>query len=218
MDDTLFAERDYVLSGFRAAGAWLVRERGVAGFAEEAQRLFEAGRRGRIFNEALATLTESKTDSWVAELIAVYREHQPQLRLLPEAESFLIWARPRFRLALVSDGFLAVQQRKAHALGLAQWMDHLVFTDQWGRESWKPAQRGFEEVVRLNPGDAEGYVYVADNPRKDFIAPRALGWKTVRVRRSGGEHAAYEPTADEAADQEIDSLDALGALLKPCRP
>ena len=29
------------------------------------------------------------------------------------------------------------------------------------------------------------YVYVGDNPRKDFLAPNSLGWFTVGIRSSG---------------------------------
>ena len=32
--------------------------------------------------------------------------------------------------------------------------------------------------------------YLGDNPRKDFTAPRRLGWRTARVRRAEGEHAS----------------------------
>jgi putative hydrolase of the HAD superfamily len=65
------------------------------------------------------------------------------------------------------------------------------------------------------PGPAAGYVYVADNPRKDFLAPRALGWRSARVRRPGGEHASYTAAPGEAAEREIISLLELESLLAP---
>ena len=39
---------------------------------------------------------------------------------------------------------------------------------------------------------ASVYLYVADNPVKDFAAPRQLGWVTVRVRRPCGLQYAVE--------------------------
>jgi len=43
MDDTLFLERDYVLSGFAAVDAVVAKEHGLKGFSESAWRLFCAG-------------------------------------------------------------------------------------------------------------------------------------------------------------------------------
>jgi len=56
---------------------------------------------------------------------------------------------------------------------------------------------------------------VADNPRKDFIGARQLGWRTVRVLRPAGEHAGYSPTPAEAADADITTLLTLKQLLRP---
>ena len=56
LDDTLYLERDFVRSGFAAVGAWLATERGVRGFEACAWRLFEAGRRGDIFDRVLPRL------------------------------------------------------------------------------------------------------------------------------------------------------------------
>jgi len=212
LDDTLYPERDFVFSGFSAVDEWLVRERGVAGFRERAVARFEAGSRGRIFDEALAALGLSEPAT-VAQMVSVYRNHLPAIALPEESAALLADAGRRYRLALVSDGYLEVQKRKAAALGVARWIPVQVFSDAWGREAWKPSERPFQEVMRQLPGSPEGYVYVADNPRKDFIAPRALGWRTVRFRRAGGEHADYVGSAAEAAEAEVGSMTELRAWL-----
>src|SRR5438270_652065 len=81
LDDTLFAESEFVRSGFRAAGAWLHQNRGRIGFAGEAERLFAAGHRGRIFDEALTQLGAPVDPTLVQQLVTVYREHTPHLTL-----------------------------------------------------------------------------------------------------------------------------------------
>jgi len=88
-------------------------------------------------------------------------------------------------LALVSDGSLEAQRRKVEALDLARRFDPILLTDAWGRAFWKPHPRAFEAVqarLALEPG---ALVYIANNPAKDFQAPRALGWRTVRVHLPG---------------------------------
>jgi putative hydrolase of the HAD superfamily len=54
-------------------------------------------------------------------------------------------------------------------------------------------------------------VYVADNPIKDFIGPKALGWGTVRIRRKQGLHFAAESVGD--VDIELPDLTTLDEVL-----
>ena len=107
------------------------------------------------------------------------------------------------------------QRRKIRALGLEQFISCRVITDELGREFWKPSLEPYRRVMAQFPGPAEGYVYIGDNPRKDFIGARQLGWRTVRVRRAEGEHADYQPIATEAAEAEIVNLLSLRQLLSP---
>lgn len=214
LDDTLYPERDYVLGGFAAVDEWLRRTRALAGFGGRCERLFAAGVRGRIFDEALAE-SGGPPGLTVADLVEVYRAHVPRLRMPAESVELLEWARARFRLALVSDGYLEVQRRKVEALGLARWIQVIVLSDELGRACWKPSPRPFEEVARRLPGAAAGFAYVGDNPGKDFIGPRTIGWRTIRLRREGGEHAGVEAMAGAGADREISRLADLPRLVRP---
>lgn len=215
LDDTLYPESDYVFSGFAAAGDWLREQHAVEGFSMMAGALFQAGRRGKIFDEALPRVGLAARPDLVAGLVAAYRGHEPRLTLFPDAATIIEWAGARFRLALITDGYAAVQKRKIHALGLESYIGCRVVTDELGREFWKPSSLPFSRVMTHFPGPRDGYVYVADNPRKDFIGARQLGWRTVRVRRPQGEHAAYRPEPGEEADTEVTNLLSLQALLKP---
>jgi len=189
LDDTLFPERDYVRSGLAAAGEWVWRAYGRADFAETAWALFAAGVRGRLFDAALERLGLPADPAAIAALVDVYRHHRPAITLFADADRALRALAGRARLAIVSDGPLASQKRKVKVLGLEDRFDPIVLTDRWGRAFWKPHERAFREVERVTDCDGAACAYVGDNPRKDFVAPRALGWRTVRVRRPGGEHA-----------------------------
>jgi putative hydrolase of the HAD superfamily len=212
LDDTLYLERDYVLSGFAAVDQWLASRRGVKGFGFLGIDLFDRGLRGHIFDEALRQLGVRVLPDLIGEMLAVYRAHTPILTLLPDAVACLNGMRGHLKMALLTDGYQSVQQNKVASLGIADRFDCIIFTDAFGREFWKPSAVGFARIMEQLPGPGEGYVYVADNPRKDFIGPRLLGWRTVRIRRNGGEHATYEPAKHEAADREITTLANLSDL------
>lgn len=216
LDDTLFAERQYVLSGFRAVAAWLDDRHGVPGGPafSELRDLFEAGVRHTTFDEWIAArgLTHSLD---AGELAEVYRNHSPSIFPAPGVEQLLERLGGRYRLGLVSDGYARVQRAKFEALRLKRHFEAVVFSDELGRAYWKPSPRPFELVTERLSVAASNSVYVADNPTKDFIGARSIGMVTVRLRRPEGVYALAEPpTGAHAPDFEVVETAAVGPLLE----
>ena len=217
LDDTLCSETDYVRGGFEAVGAWLEKARGIAGFTPLALKALDEGVRGTIFDHVLKqTGQEDAIHTLVPEMIAVYRGHTPKLRLAPEVADMLRTLSLRAHLAVVTDGPLAVQRAKVAALGLENFVDTVICTDQWGRAHWKPAPRAYEEVERLYPMPRRDlYAYVGDNPAKDFITPRKNGWRTVRLIQKGGLHESdAAPAPEYEAEANVTALADLTAELR----
>lgn len=215
LDDTLYPERAYVLSGFQAVAAWAEEHLGIPAtqaFAELRQ-LFDEGVRGNTFNRWLAN-HGFQPDEWVHQMVQAYRKHDPHIEPYPEVPKLLKHLRLRYRLGLLTDGYTEVQKRKLAALGLTSHFDVLVFSNEWGREAWKPSSRPFEIALeRLGIPGPEA-VYVADNPAKDFLGARQVGMWTVRVRRPDGLYSHLEPLSSEhAPDTEIETLDLLEAIV-----
>jgi len=220
LDDTLYPERDFVLSGFRAVASWAEIHLGIPahdGFAE-LRDLFEEGVRGNTFNHWLAGhgLAEEKL---VPQLVRVYRGHAPQITPFLEVPALLQNLHRRYRLGLVSDGYLTVQQRKLAALGLTPYFDAVVFSDEWGLESWKPSPRPFRALLERLDVEASRTAYVADNPSKDFMGARQAGLLTIWVRRPGGVYSHLNPPSQQhAPDIEITSLSALANAVERLGP
>lgn len=202
LDDTLYLERDYVKSGFRA-----VAEHVAAGDGELQGRAFAlmwegflGGARGTTFNTLLATFPELGERYTITDLVACYREHAPTIDLLPGVEALLLELQSRgARLAVISDGPLVSQAAKAAALGVARYADPVILTDAWGQAYWKPHARAFGAVACAFGLPPERLLYVGDNPEKDFHAPTRLGWRSVRLRlpeqvRHHLPHAEMPPT------------------------
>ena len=47
-----------------------------------------------------------------------------------------------------------------------------------------PALANYEYFVKRYPG-CNDFIYVGDNPDKDFIAPKTLGWETICLKDDG---------------------------------
>lgn len=216
MDDTLYPERDFVLSGFAAVAAWADGALGIPqadGYALLAQ-LFADGVRGDTFNRWLAVWGVANVDGVLPQLVAVYRDHEPRIRPFPEVPALLAHLQSTYRLGLLSDGYLAVQQRKLAALGLASCFEAIVFSDKWGRENWKPAKRPFEAVLDGLAIEAAAVVYIADNPTKDFLGARQAGMKSIRLRHREGVYTDQEAISPAyRPDFEVNDVTALARLL-----
>jgi putative hydrolase of the HAD superfamily len=212
LDDTLFLERDYVRSGFRAVGDWAERHLDVRGLADSAGRAFERGVRGTTLHEALADLGVEPTPEVVAQLVAVYRSHIPRVRMLEDARACIEDLRQRAVLAVISDGPRASQQAKATAMATERWAKTVVLTADLGLGAGKPSPKAFAAVEAVTGVSGGACAYVADNPLKDFGGARSCGWLTVRVRRPESLHAALPSSAD--VDIEVTELRALPTLLE----
>lgn len=189
LDDTLYLERDFVRSGFRAVDADLRRRLGMKGFFPAAWRRFEAGERGDIFDRVLAE-KDVVSRRLIRELVAVYRNHGPRVSLCPDARRFLQKPPRGSRLAIISDGPLRAQEGKVRALGLHRLVEAVILTGRWAPRFAKPHPRSFLALQKRFEVDGEACAYIADNPAKDFQAPLALRWTAIRMRRPGGLHAS----------------------------
>ena len=122
-------ERGCVVSGFKAVASWAEARLGVpslGGFSG-LRRLFDKKVRGNTFQLWLEELGVPDTDGLVTRLVDIYRNHDPLLVPFPEVPGILRELSSRYRLGLLSDGYLGVQQRKFAALSLAGYSTVLCF-------------------------------------------------------------------------------------------
>jgi len=179
----------------------------VAGLGDRMIERFRAGERGHLFDDALAAAGFASEPERIARMVQVYRHHRPGISLAEDARRWFDRRPARAGLALITDGYRDAQKRKIQALGLHhRGIRIAVCTDRWGREGWKPAPRAFDHVQAFFGLPPEAFVYVADNPDKDFQAPARMGWRTVQIDRPERLHRRISASAKQA-DIHIASLD-----------
>jgi putative hydrolase of the HAD superfamily len=214
LDDTLYLEREYVRSGFCAVGEWFRGEFGFPDFSQRAGELFMAGKRGDIFDSVVASYRIEPGPMLISQLVTIYRGHRPAITLLPDAGNCLNTLYGNYPLALITDGPAVSQWNKIRSLGIESLFKTIVVTSELGEEYAKPHPLAFCLVEQRLGLRGPQLVYVGDNPRKDFQAPRQLGWHSIRVERAGGIHSAA-PTSGQAQFR-IPDLGGLLALLPTC--
>ncbi len=212
LDDTLYPERAYAMSGFVAV-AEAFADRFPADAGAQMNRLFDTEHRGQVFDELCRMSGVTPDPALIREMVDVYRSHTPRIKLHPDADAAIDRLARRARLALISDGPLVTQEAKVAALAVRSRIELVVLTDQWGRSFWKPHPRAFQHVQDHFGLDGDSCTYIADNPKKDFIAPHTLGWRTIQVKRPEGIYASQAPARGGAPDHCVSTLDELDDLI-----
>jgi putative hydrolase of the HAD superfamily len=208
LDDTLYDERDYALSALGFAGRRIDEQHGSADAGQRRVSMFDAGDRDAIGTlcQELGMATGEKS-----RLIDAMRAHRPDIFLRPDSARLLRRLRSaRADFSILTDGRSVTQRAKIAALGLVD-ARHIIVSEEIGAA--KPSTTGYEKIAAAGP-DAD-FVYVGDNPEKDFVAPNRLGWSTVMVMDRGAnihpQTGAFDPV--QLPQHRIRSLDDLGSAL-----
>jgi putative hydrolase of the HAD superfamily len=216
LDDTLYPEHDYFLSGTHAVIRFLTARLEIPEdvLRQELQALLaEPAGRCELFDRLLRRLSV-----WSAELAAtlvhIYRTHRPQLNPCPDVLPALRrFKQSGYRLGLVSDGPATVQRIKFESLGVSGFFDALVFTDDLPAGCRKPSTVPFRVAAELLGVDPSNCAYIADDPAKDFLGPRELGMLTICIKRplSHPLRSSHAFPASHEADEIFESLDEVKA-------
>ena len=180
MDDTLYPEQEYIRSGYRAVAERLSNDSLEKGkIFDMLWDIFSHDPREKVFNTVLDRLGYDQTPELIQVLIRLYREHIPDIKPSEGVVELLGYLSGKYKLGLITDGYMPGQQNKVNSLGVGGFFDSIVFTEELGREFWKPAAMGFEMTAERLGVSHNKCVYIGDNLKKDFVAPNALGWKTI---------------------------------------
>jgi putative hydrolase of the HAD superfamily len=201
LDDTLYPRERFVRSGFAAVAAHVSACHGIEADAAYGvmTRAFAAGRTGSEM-QALCAAFDLPADL-VPGLIEVFRSHTPSLFLGPDAQEALRKLRADgWGIVILTNGLPSVQFRKVAALGLAAFVDEVIYADEHA-PGGKPAVAPFRAALQSLDLTPEQCVCVGDDATRDIRGAKSLGIATIRIARP-------EDTcsAQEEADLVIHSL------------
>ena len=214
LDDTLYCEKDFVESGYKAVAHHLSGSIGCDFNSLYAMMLNTLHCMGR--HSVMDAVKERyPSDSFALEdLVAVYRGHHPEIRMYPGYYGLLKELSVSYSLGIITDGMPEVQERKVRALQLEGLMDNIIYTWRFGEDKQKPHPHSFTLMLRSLDTDAENALFIGDNLTKDCIGAHRAGMKCVQIRPSisGGE-GLNEP-CNEKPEYVIESLFQLPPILQ----
>jgi len=185
LDDTLYPEMDYVRSAYRAIA-----------------RRYGAGILPAMLAASSPREAFDSTGIDIASILDIYRNHKPDIRLPWQSLYVLESLRlAGHRLGLVTDGRSTTQRNKIEALRLWRFIDPdmVMISEEVGSE--KVSGVAFERIAAMcRDKDGGRYIYIGDNPAKDFYAPNRMGWMTVEVKSCGDGEKIHGNNYDSLPD------------------
>lgn len=179
LDDTLYPEKQYVRSGFRAVAKCLDRD-------EAEEKLWNYFVDGKNAIDEL--LSEWGQQDQKEQCLHAYREHMPRIALYEGAEDMIRkLSAEGIYIGIITDGRVEGQKNKLAALGLDRLISDVIITDELGGVQFrKPNDIAFR-IMQCRWGiPFEEMMYIGDNLNKDFQAPRQLGMRSLYFENKDG--------------------------------
>lgn len=180
LDDTLYQEIDYKRSGILEVCKWIEKLYGIKISSSYLDEILDPNKKGSD-EDILAILCDlaGLPYSIKESLLWIYRLHSPSIVLRPDVKKFINKLKDNSKFIILTDGRSVSQRLKMFSLGLSDLPAYI--SEEQGAS--KPSELSFRRIMSKHSG--ERYIYIGDNPVKDFIAPNNLGWITIGLKDSG---------------------------------
>lgn len=203
LDDTLYDELSYARSGLLEVSKYMNKQWGTPQEESYAHLLvFLREDRNNILEKILRTYGIFNKKN-LRSCISIYRTHQPKILLSKDAKECMERFKD-FPLYIVTDGNVTVQSNKIKALNLTEKVKKVFITYRYGVHNSKPSPFCFLKICKLEHVSPDSVWYIGDNPAKDFIGIKPLGFRTIRILQ--GQHKDVKMGAEYEAELRINSL------------
>ena len=179
LDDTLYSERSYELSGITAV--WYK----LSEINPEISKVISLELLIKNREQWVELILQSEPKNFTLSrdlLLEIYRSHFPSIELYEDSSQLLSFlVENKAKLAMITDGRSLTQRQKLKALTIEHLFSPLQVSEETGYP--KPNGESYLAIERQHPHHQ--YLYVGDNPKKDFVTPNKLGWMTYGLKNRG---------------------------------
>jgi putative hydrolase of the HAD superfamily len=183
LDDTLYKEKEFVKSGFKAVSRYLhlkfkLNEKKIF---LQLLRILKKNGRGKIF-DILCFQLKLKKIFLVKKLVQVYRTHEPKISLNKDAIKILKHY-SEISKYIITDGNYLVQKKKIRSLKVEKYFKKIYYTNYYGIKYNKPSLFCFNKIKKKEKVNWNELVYIGDNPKKDFFNCNKKKMLTIRLMK-----------------------------------
>ena len=183
LDDTLYKEKEFVKSGFKAVSKYLHLKFNLnkKKIFLQLLRILKKNGRGKIF-DILCFQLKLKKSLLIKKLVQVYRTHDPKISLNKDAIKILEYC-SKLTKYIITDGNYLVQKKKIKSLNIQNYFKKIYYTNFYGIKYNKPSLFCFNKIKKKEKVNWSDLVYIGDNPKKDFLNCNKKKILTVRLMK-----------------------------------
>ena len=186
LDDTIFYEKKYVLSGFMEIDKHLESRYGLKKTALKLTNYLEKKEK-----DPFQRLCQELNLNIKKKLIALMRESIPDIKTRPGIIQFIKKLKSKnFEIGIITNGRSITQRNKIQALGIQNYIDILLISDEVGLA--KPQLEIFEKYELQS--NKKKFLYIGNNPDLDINPAKTLGWQTVYCTSNNSMLKQYQST------------------------
>ncbi|MDE3181882.1 MAG: HAD family hydrolase [Bacteroidota bacterium] len=179
LDDTLYPEIEFLESAYKFIAREIMPYTKSDVYEEMLRRYYS---KENVFEWIVSTYSMKNNKISHSHLLQLYRNHLPEIQLPIQTSNFLMKLKERnIPVGLITDGRSITQRNKLKSLGLDDYFQDVIISEEFGSE--KPHPKNYLFFEDKYPGYE--FCYVADNTNKDFVVPKQLGWKIYCLKDRG---------------------------------
>lgn len=174
LDNTLFDQAEYEFPIFEKIARLTEKQYGMDAkqYFSAMSTLYRRGEKSDFFGKALLEISEHPSD-WenfvVSSVLPAYREYSADtLSLSPLGATLLDLVQHKdVKTVLITNGRVATQESKIKALGLENFFDLVLISDQYSPAERKPSLYMFEVSLKHFDIDPEEMIFIGDDDLRD---------------------------------------------------
>ena len=211
LDDTLFDEKKYRVMNIKKILSFFLLRKINSNYKISNFIKFNY-LQSKIYNNSYLTNLSKKLSIKVkkSDILELFNS-TPKERFVSQEDILLLklLKKKKIKIGLITDGNYTRQLNKIYDSGIIKLFDKIIIKNS--KKKKKPNKLSFIKMLsyyNLNPSQA---LYVGDNPYKDFLGPKSLGIKTIRVLKGKYKHLKKNKFFE--ADKKINKLTDLKKIL-----
>ncbi len=185
LDDTLYDEKKYVKSGFKASALFLERKTGIPS-ARIYKKLLDSFRkfgRGKNFNIVLDHFGISHVA--IKDMVRIYQRHTPDIQISKRVRATLRHLEQNYKLCLITNGWPWVQKKKIDSLGLRRIFNLVLYAEENGHRFKKPHKKYFIKAMRHFRVRPHEVLVAGDDPVADGEGAKSVGVAFILIHTPG---------------------------------
>ncbi len=175
LDDTLYNEIEYVISGYKFIEKWIYDNNNKISFKIKKETI-----QNNINSHIQIFIKKNNLpERYIDYFVKILRDHKPIIELSRNNLEKLRKLKDKFKnLILLTNGRSISQRNKIESLKITEFFNDILISEEIGAN--KPDEKLYQKIIKKYKD--HNILFVGDNIDVDLVTPIHLGYKTLLIK------------------------------------